>query len=539
VPTAHEPLISAAPRLGEGRAVGEEALLGAYDVDKRFPGVHAVRNATFEIHAGQVHCLVGENGAGKSTLVKMLAGVYRPEAGTIRIAGQPTVLSSPAEALRRGISTIFQELMLAPEMTIAENILLGREPLLAMGVLNRRERMRRVESIFESMGVEGLDPSRKVASLGIAHQQLVEVAKALSLEGERVLIMDEPTAPLTAHEIERLFQLIHRLRSRGLGILYITHRLEELEATGDVVTVMRDGSVVQSSDVAAVSRENLIEAMVGRKIAALHPSRSVPPGETVLEVRGATVTRKVHNVSFRLRRGEVLGVFGLVGAGRTELVRGIVGADRLSAGEVLVNGRPHVFRSPRHAIDSGVGFVPEDRKRHGIVPLMTVAANISLSSLRALSRVGFISPVKLHRLASDYTRRLDIRARSVSETVANLSGGNQQKAIIARSLAADPAVMILDEPTRGVDVGARTELYLLINKLCAEGRAVLMVTSDVHEAIGVSDRVLVMRQGRIVGEVAKEDASEKAIMTLAFGEEPLSLWRAPNGGGVEDATDEP
>lgn len=508
-----------------------EVIAGVYAVNKRFTGVHALKDVTLEVAAGQVHCLVGENGAGKSTLVKLFAGVHQPDSGELRIRGRVQRLRSPNEALQQGISTIFQELMLVPDMTVSENVFLGRFPTRAPGILHRRERERRAARLFEEMGIFDIDPRARIRDLGIAHQQIVEIAKALSLEGERMLIMDEPTATLTANEIDRLFALVAQLRRRGVGILYITHRLEELDVVGDIVTVMRDGAVVRQAEVGQIARHELIEAMVGRKIEDLYPARERRSGEVVLEVRNVRVPGKVWDASLTVRRGEVVGLFGLVGAGRTELVRALVGADRLAGGTVRLSGREVRFRSPGQALTSGIAFVPEDRKRQGIVPLMSVASNIGLSSLGTLSRAkAYLSHGAMDRLASSYVQNLRIRTPSVHQSMANLSGGNQQKCIIARVLASDPDVVILDEPTRGIDVGARTEVYRLINELCTQGKGVLMVTSDLPEAMGMSDHIVVMRQGRVQGALDAAEASEARIMTMAFGSEADPIQADKNTG---------
>lgn len=497
---------------------GRDVLAGAYNVSKRFPGVQAVRSATLEVHAGSVHCLIGENGAGKSTLIKMLAGVYQPDSGEIRIGSSAKGPRSPREALERGVSTVFQEIALVPRMTVAENVLLGREPVRMKGILDRAERDRRTRLLFDQMEIQGISPQRMAGDLGIAHQQVVEIVKALSLEGERVLIMDEPTNALTNKETKTLFSLIDRLRKRDVGILYITHRLEELRLIGDVVTVMRDGAVVLSAAIPEVSDDELIEAMIGRAISDLYPRRTVEPGDVLMSVQGFTVGDGVRDASLSLRSGEVVTLFGLIGAGRTELVRAIIGADRASAGRLVVKGKQRSFHSPGQALAAGIGFIPEDRKKHGIVPQMTVSINIALSWLVAASRSLLISHSGIRDLAMKYVRQLDIRLASIHQLMKNLSGGNQQKAILARALAANPDVIILDEPTRGVDVGARTELYRIINLMCEEGRAVLMVTSDLSEAMGMSDRIIVMREGRLVGEVRREDATQRTIMQLAFGQ---------------------
>jgi ABC-type sugar transport system ATPase subunit len=506
-----------------------EVLAGAYNVSKEFPGVVAVKRATLEISSGSVHCLIGENGAGKSTLIKMLAGVYQPDAGEVRIGSSSTGPRTPREALERGVSTVFQEIALVPHMTVAENVFLGREPVRAPGILDAAERDRRTRALFEQMAIDDIDPRTFAADLGVAHQQVVEIAKALSLQGERVLIMDEPSTALTSKEIERLFFLIDRLRQRGVGVLYITHRLDELRQIGDVVTVMRDGAVVTTTPIAESDSRDLLKAMIGRAIGDLYPERTGRPSEVVLSLDGITVGRKVTGVSFRLRRGEVAALFGLIGAGRTELVRAIIGADKVTSGSLVLNGQQQRFRSPSEALRAGIAFVPEDRKSQGVVPLMSVSLNIGLSRLVAASQSLLLSHGRIRQLAAIYVKRLDIRVTSLEQLMKNLSGGNQQKSILARALAAGPDVIIMDEPTRGVDVGARTEIYGIINDLCGEGKAILMVTSDLSEAIGMSDRIFVMHEGKIAGEVQKQHATGQRVMQLAFGQAEPGL---ANGSGA-------
>jgi ribose transport system ATP-binding protein len=499
-------------------------LAGVYDVHKRFPGVLALRGVTLEIRSGEVRCLIGENGAGKSTLVKLLAGVYQPDQGTVVLGSNTASVSSPNQALQRGVSTIYQEFTLVPEMTVAENVFLGREPTMGGAVLHRSARLRRTAAILKEMGIADIDPQDKVRNLGVAYQQMVEIAKALSLQEERVLILDEPTSSLTSNEIDRLFNLLRRLRRRGLGLLYITHRLHELKEIGDVVTVMRDGAIVMDLVPATSDDQLLIESMVGRKVEELYPRRSKTAGEPILEVRHLSARPAVNNASFAVARGEVVGLFGLVGAGRTELVRALFGADKVSGGEVHLRGHRVSFRSPGKAVAAGVGFVPEDRQRQGLVPLLSVAANIALSSLLRLARARFVlSKRSVAQLAERYVRELGVRTPSIHQSIYMLSGGNQQKCILARVLAADPDIIILDEPTRGIDVGARSEIYRLINSLCDEGKGVLMVTSDLPEAIGMSDRILVMRQGRIVADVESAGASQSRIMEHAFGVQSRDL----------------
>jgi ABC-type sugar transport system ATPase subunit len=494
---------------------GREVLAGLYDVEKRFAGVQAVKPSTLELRGGEVHCLIGENGAGKSTLVKMIAGVHRPDAGEVRLAGQPATLRNPNDALRRGVSTVYQELTLVPEMTVAENIALGQEPRHRGGALDRRRRNTDAVALLGDLGIGGVGPRDLVKDLGIAQQQLVEIAKAASREGERVVIMDEPTAVLTMTETDTLFQLIGRLRARGVAILYITHRLEELDEIGDVVTVMRDGQVVRSARIGELTTDALIEAMVGRPLEDLYPGRDAAPGEVVLQIEEKG---EAPGAGVRVRRGEVVGLFGLIGAGRTEMVRDVIGADRGGLYTMTLNGRAGRSRSVAATVRAGLAIVPEDRKGQGIVPRMSVAGNIGLSALDRLATGPALAPRSTRLLAERYVADLRIRTPSVWQEIGNLSGGNQQKCLIARALASEPDVVVLDEPTRGIDVGARVDVYRLINKLCDQSRGVLMITSDLGEVIGMSDRIYVMRDGRVVKELSAEEATQELIMRHALGE---------------------
>jgi ABC-type sugar transport system ATPase subunit len=489
-------------------------------VNKSFAGVHAVKDATLELRAGEVHCLVGENGAGKSTIVKIISGVHKPDSGEYYMRSQDNDIGSPQAALDLGVRTIYQENSLVPDMTVAENIALGHEPVhRPRFVMNLRERRRNAARVLDDLGIEGISPSDPVSSLGVARQQLVEIAKAVARPGGHLMIMDEPTAPLTPDEIDRLFAIVRRLRERGMSILYITHRLEELEAIGDVITVMRDGSIVAAGNPRTMSRRDVIQEMVGRRIENLYPERKFEPGQTIIEIKdGGASAGKPDAPDLVVRRGEVVGLFGLIGAGRTEMVRALIGADAGGDYEVRFKGDPARFRSPGHAMRSGLTLVPEDRKGQGIVPEMSIATNIALGSLGKLAHGPVLSNGTIRRMASSYVERLNVRCHSPGQLIMNLSGGNQQKCILARALACEPDLLILDEPTRGVDVGARTELYELMDEVCAAGHGVLMISSDMPEVLGVSNRLYVMRAGRIVGELEPRTATQQDVMALAVGE---------------------
>jgi ABC-type sugar transport system ATPase subunit len=527
---ATERATAAAPADGAVDARGR-VLAGVYGVSKRFGGEVAVSDATLELRSGEVHCLIGENGAGKSTLIKMIAGVHEPDSGEVRLGEGAQAPKSPHDALEQGVNTIYQELTLVPEMTVAENVALGHEPVRGVPFVLARRRMRRwAADLFEELGIDDIGPDEQALSLGVARQQLVEIVKAVSREGERVVIMDEPTAPLTIDETETLFRIVRRLRERGIAILYITHRLEELDAIGDVVTVMRDGAVVGHSRVGELTRDELIERMVGRKIETLYPLRTTTPGDPVLEIvprvdaggAGAAppTSDAAPEVPLVVRRGEVVGLFGLVGAGRTELLRGVYGADRADgAYELSLRGEPLRPKSVSRSLHDGIAMVPEDRKRQGIVPDLSTATNIALGSLSRIGTRGLLPPRRIRAMSRDLMQSLRVKASSPDQPVRHLSGGNQQKCVIARMLALEPDVLVLDEPTRGVDVGARTEVYELINGLCDSGRGILMITSDLPEALGMADRIVVMRRGRLVGEIDGAEATQTNVMQLALGVE--------------------
>lgn len=496
---------------------GAAELVRFSQVSKSFGGSIAVDGVDLSISAGEVHILLGENGAGKSTLIKMLAGVHQPDSGAVFIDGVETKISDTHHAHRLGIATIHQEFNLIPELSVAENILLGRQPG-RWGFLSRRRRRALVLPLLERVGLD-IDPETPIKGLGIARQQLVEIAKALSLDA-RVLILDEPTAALTDQEVDRLFDVMRGLRSDGVGQVYISHRLAEVGVIGDRVTVMRDGRKV--AELAANAGEDeFVKAMVGRSIDAQYPRRRVgaqPHAEPILSVRGLTRPGWFDDVSFEVMPGEVVGIAGLVGAGRTELVRCLTGAERYLRGEVSVRGRALPKGSVRVAARAGVGHVPEDRKTQGLILGADVRANLSAATMDRYSLAGFVRDGQLRRETADVAERLRVRMRTIRQTVGTLSGGNQQKIVFGKWVLAGATVLFLDEPTRGVDVGARVEIYELINDITAAGGAVVMVSSDLPEVIGMSDRVLVMASGRLSGELSHAEATQEAVMALAVKE---------------------
>ncbi|MBW5423271.1 ATP-binding cassette domain-containing protein [Streptomyces sp. BG9H] len=486
-------------------------LLRIEGIRKTFPGVVALDSVDFDLRRGEVHVLLGENGAGKSTLIKMLSGAYRPNSGRIVVDGKEVRIHGAQDAERLGIATIYQEFNLVPDLTVAENIFLGRQPR-RFGLVDRKKMEADAEELLQRVGVR-VSPRAKVRELGIARLQMVEIAKALSLDA-RVLIMDEPTAVLTSEEVDKLFAIVRTLREDGVGIVFITHHLEEIAALGDRVTVLRDGRSVRQVP-ASTPEDELVRLMVGRSIEQQYPRQRPDTGPPLLSVQGLTRDGVFHDVSFEVRAGEVVGLAGLVGAGRTEVARAVFGADPYDAGSVGVRGE----RLPRHdvnaAMGAGIGLVPEDRKGQGLLLDASVRENLGLVTLRSATRAGLVDLKGQERDAARIAEQLKVRMAGLGQHVRTLSGGNQQKVVIGKWLLADVKVLILDEPTRGIDVGAKVEIYQLINELTASGHAVLMISSDLPEVLGMSDRVLVMAQGRIAGELTADEATQDAVMALA------------------------
>ena len=490
----------------------ERPLLEIRGMTKAFPGVQALSGVDLDVRAGEVHAVVGENGAGKSTLMKIVAGVYRPDSGTIRLAGQPMLNDSPRQALERGISMIHQELNLAPNLSVAENVFLGRAPTRA-GLVDWRRLYADADALAARLGID-LDVRARVEDLSVARQQMVEIAKSLSLDA-RVIIMDEPTSALTERETEALFGIIARLKTQGVAVVYISHRLDEIFRVADRVTILRDGRLVGSLSVGQATQAQLIGMMVGRELTTLFPKEPVEIGEPVLEVRHVQRAGELEDISFILHRSEILGLAGLVGAGRTELVRVLFGADQLDSGQILIEGQPVRIRGPRDAIRLGIGFVTEDRKLQGLVLGMSVRENETLASLAQVTRLGFLDLGRERSLASELTDQLGVRTPSLEQEVNNLSGGNQQKVVIAKWVATHPRILILDEPTRGIDVGAKAEVHALMTRLARDGVSILMISSELPEILGMSDRILVMRQGRLTGEFTRAQATQEAILACA------------------------
>jgi len=489
-------------------------LLRAEGLRKRFPGVLALDGVDLTVRAGEVHVLLGENGAGKSTLIKILSGAYHPDEGRVLLDGHPVHIRTAGDAQRLGIATIYQEFNLVPELSVAENLALGRPPR-RFGFVDTKRMYEQARELLARVGVD-VDPRTPVGRLGIARMQMVEIAKALALQA-RVLIMDEPTAVLTTGEVDKLFSIVRRLREEGVAIVFITHHLEEIAAIGDRVTVLRDGRSVAEVP-AGTPQDELVRLMVGRPIDQQFPRERGQAGEPLLKVTGLGRKGVFEDISFEVRAGEVVGLAGLVGAGRTEVARAIFGADRYDTGEVTVRGRRPAPGDVHAAMEAGLGLVPEDRKGQGLVLGADIAENLGLVTMRGATHAGFVDRKGQSRAAAAVAEDLGIRMTGLGQEVRTLSGGNQQKVVIGKWLEADAGVLILDEPTRGIDVGAKVEIYQLINTLTASGRAVLMISSDLPEVLGMSDRILVMARGRLVGELSAASATQDGVMALAVTE---------------------
>lgn len=494
----------------------ETAALQMIGITKRYPGVKALDGVDITVMPSQVHALVGENGAGKSTLMKILAGAEPMDSGQIFLEGREVHLDSPQKAIAAGISIIYQEFNLVPYLSAGENIFLGREPGSRLpGFVDFRALYSRADEIIKSLGVR-LDVRAPVQELSVAQQQMVEIAKATS-QNSRIIAMDEPSATLTDHELAHLFDLIQRLKSQGVAVIYISHRLEEIFQIADQVTVLRDGHLVGSHPVGELDRNSIIQMMVGREIKEKIPRHTARPGETVLELRGVGRQGILKDISFQARAGEILGLAGLVGAGRTEVARVIFGADLCDTGEMFLHGKPFRPRSPGEAINAGIGLVTEDRKSLGLILGMAVRENITLANLNGVVSFPFISQAKEKQVAQRYVADLSIKTPSIEQQVRNLSGGNQQKVVLAKWLFTNSQILIFDEPTRGIDVGSKIEIYNLINRLASEGKAIIVISSELPEILGISDRILVMSGGRIAGELSASEATQQKVMTLATG----------------------
>ena len=486
------------------------------NLNKSFPGVRALIDARFDLVAGEVHALMGENGAGKSTLMKVLAGVYQKDGGTIKINGQEVEISGPRAAQALGVGIIHQELNLMSHMSVANNIFIGREPRNRFGVVDKQKMNKETQAILDRLHLK-LDPETLVSELTVAKQQMVEIAKALSFHGTRVLIMDEPTAALNNVEIDDLFKIIRQLKEHGVGMVYISHKMDELKRISDRVTVMRDGQYIGTVPTAETSMDTIIGMMVGRQLFdGDGPTPAPQNAEVVLEVKNLNRGRVIKNVSFQVRKGEILGFAGLMGAGRTEVARAIFGADKIDSGEIIVHGQTASIKTPTDAVKHGIGYLSEDRKHFGLATGMDVEANIVLTTMkRFLSANFFLKQKAIRETALHFVKQLDIKTPNVSQKVAFLSGGNQQKVVIAKWLVRDCEVLFFDEPTRGIDVGAKSEIYKLLNTLAEQGRAIVMISSELPEVLRLSHRILVMCEGRITGELKAGEATQENIMQYA------------------------
>lgn len=500
---------------GRSRSIMPDTLLSMQHTNKSFPGVRALNDVTLQVRAGEVHALVGENGAGKSTLMKILSGALPKDSGKILLDGREVSIQNPGDALTLGIAMIFQELNLVPYLDVGQNIFLGREPTRSGGRIDWPALYDRARERLQLIGIE-IDPRAKVGDLSIAQQQMVEIGKALSRQS-RLIVMDEPTSSLTEHETDRLFELIRSLKSQGVTIIYISHRLEEVFVIADRVTVLRDGQWIGTHDIGEVTQAELVHMMVGRDIAEVFAKEAAARQNVALEVKNLSNANFLHAINLQLYRGEILGVAGLVGSGRTTLARTLFGAEPIESGEIWLDGQRVTIHSPQAAIRHGIGLVPEDRKDQALFLNMAVSDNIVMSDLPELSRGGLIDFSRVRSVAQDSVEKLDIRTPSLRQRTRNLSGGNQQKIAIARWLALQPRVLILDEPTRGIDVGAKAEIHALMSRLAKQGMGILMISSELPEILGVSDRIIVMHEGRIAAEFARGEATQEAIMLAATG----------------------
>lgn len=492
-----------------------QIILEVKGINKSFPGVKALDNVSMEVRKGEVHALLGENGAGKSTLMKILAGIYQPDSGEIFLRGRKVVLDNPKVSREMGIGMVHQELHLNSHQTVMENIFMGREPSNKFGIIDKKYLYKQTADILNKLEMK-IKPDQKVGELSIAEQQMVEIAKAISLDAD-IIIMDEPTSSVTEEEREVLFSTINKLRNQGVAIIYISHRMEEIFQIADRATIMRDGQVIETRELDEnITIDEIISSMVGRKISYVSHERKNQSNDVVLSVKNLSRGGVCYDINFDLKYGEVLGIAGLVGAGRTEIMRCIFGLDKKDTGTIIIEGKECDIKSPRDAIKLGIGFVTEDRKMEGLVLSMSVGQNITMSILKRLCKFNFINDKQAVALAKQYIERLSIRTPSYKQIVKNLSGGNQQKVVIAKWLLTQPKVLILDEPTRGIDVGAKNEIYKLINQLSEKGIGIIMISSELPEILRMSDRILVVKEGRITAGFDRNECTQENIMKYAL-----------------------
>ena len=490
-------------------------------VSKAFAGIKVVDSVNFDMRPGEVHALMGENGAGKSTLIKVMAGLHQADEGEIFVNGKPTKFDSPKDAHSAGIATVHQELLLFPELTVAENIFLGQTPKTAFGTVDWRKMRERSRELLDSLDCHDLDIDQKVSALSVGNRQRIEIARALAQDA-RVLIMDEPTAALVEHDVQRLMDIVRNLCARGVAIVYVSHRMPEIFALADRVKVLRDGQHVATKPVSEVDEAQLVSMMVGRSIDRLYPAKQGEDGDVILELRNVSYRSVVRNISLELKRGEILGLAGLVGSGRTETALTIFGITPATAGEIVIDGKPQPIGSPETAGDLGIAYVPEDRGHQGLIKAQSIEDNVALANLKRLMRGLFVDAARVTAEAKNAIARFGIRARGPQQLVRQLSGGNQQKVVLGKWLATNPRILIMDEPTRGIDVGAKAEIHQLMRKLAGEGMAILMISSELPEVLGMSDRVLVMNSGQIVAAFDKVHATAEAVgaaMTKSYSKE--------------------
>lgn len=490
------------------------SILEMRDITKRFAGNAVLEDVYFELKPGEVHALMGENGAGKSTLMKILMGIYHADGGAVLLEGKKVSFGNPKQALEHGIAMIHQELNPVLDLSIAENIFLGKELRNPLGMVKKREMLRMTQDSLAQVGLK-VEPSRLMRSLSVAQMQMVEIAKALSWNA-KIIIMDEPTASLTVREVEVLFGLIDQLRRKNVAVIYISHKMDEIFRIADRVSVLRDGKYIGTEPTAELTNDTLIAMMVGRTLEDIYPKVQVPIGEIALEVRGLCVPKHIYDASFSVRKGEILGIAGLVGAGRSEMVEAIFGVRKKSSGEILIDGEPVKINSPRKAVAHKMAFITEDRKMTGLNLIGSVRENITIVSIKELTSYALVSRKKCQEAAKRYIEQLRIRTDSAEKTVGFLSGGNQQKVAIAKWLLSDPEIIILDEPTRGIDVGAKRDIYLLMGEFARAGKAVIMISSEMPEVMGMSDRIMVIADGRVSGFIDRKDFDEEAVLHMQF-----------------------
>lgn len=491
----------------------DDFILKIEGVEKSFPGVKALDNVSFNIKRGHVHALVGENGAGKSTLIKILAGIFRNEAGNVIFDGQERRFKTPSEAQQAGISVVHQEFKLSEPLTVTENIFLGHL-IYKHGFVDWKAMKKKTQEMLSELEID-INPDEIVDTLSVAKKQIVEICKAINLNAN-LLIMDEPSATLTVKEQEIMFKIIRKLNKEGMTIIYISHRLEEVFDLAHMVTVLRDGKHVGTLPIEDVDRKKLINLMVGRELVNEYPKETVPIGETVLDIKGLNRKGVIEDINFHVKKGEILGFAGLVGSGRTETARAVLGIDKIDSGEITLNGKKVTHKDFKSAINNGLGLVPEDRKQQGLVQILSVKENISMVKMSDIIRAGVIRPSLEDKYGKEYVEKLRISTPSLKTETQYLSGGNQQKVVIAKWLMQQSDIIFMDEPTRGVDVGAKAEIYMLMNEIVSQGKSVIMISSELPEILGMSDRIMVMHEGRIVGELDREEASQEKIMSLCI-----------------------